>query len=94
MYMKITFFKFIVWVSEWLLNNFKWKIFQLFHGEKKLHFDEMMMMIMSTMHCTKTLSWILIVLAQWYNSPRVYIILMPSQPAYLLLIIDVYLEEK
>jgi len=52
------------------------------------------MMIMSTMHYTKTLSWILIVLAQWNNSPRVYINLIPSQPDYLLLIIDVYLEEK
>ena len=30
--------------SEWLLLNTKWKKFQLYHGENKLHFNEMMMM--------------------------------------------------
>jgi hypothetical protein len=32
------------WVSEWLLLNAMWAMFQLYHGENKLHFDEMMMM--------------------------------------------------
>jgi len=30
-------------VSELLLFNAKWAIFQLYHGENKLHFNEMMM---------------------------------------------------
>jgi len=30
-------------VSDLLLLNAKWAIFQLYHGENKLHFDEMMM---------------------------------------------------
>jgi hypothetical protein len=29
-------------VSEWLLFNTKWVIFQPYQGENKLHFDEMM----------------------------------------------------
>jgi len=29
---------------EWLLCNAKWTICQLYHGENKLHFDEIMMM--------------------------------------------------
>jgi alkylation response protein AidB-like acyl-CoA dehydrogenase len=29
--------------SDLLLLNAKWAIFQLYHGENKLHFDEMMM---------------------------------------------------
>jgi hypothetical protein len=32
--------KFKVRVSEWLLLNAKWAIFQLFHGKKKSIFDE------------------------------------------------------
>ena len=28
--------------SEWLLFNANWAIFQLYHSENKLHFDEMM----------------------------------------------------
>jgi len=31
-----------VW-SEWLLFNANWAIFQLYHGENKLIFNEMMM---------------------------------------------------
>jgi hypothetical protein len=31
-------------LSEWLLFNTNGAIFQLYHGENKLHFDEMMMM--------------------------------------------------
>jgi hypothetical protein len=31
-------------MSEWMLFNTKWALFQLYHGENKLYFDEMMMM--------------------------------------------------
>jgi hypothetical protein len=41
-------------------------IFQLYHDENKLIFNEMMMM--STLYKTNTLSWICIVLAHWNNS--------------------------
>jgi hypothetical protein len=30
-------------MSEWLLFNANWAIFQLYHGENKLIFNEMMM---------------------------------------------------
>jgi hypothetical protein len=30
-------------VNEWLLFNAKWEVFQLYHGENKLHYAEMMM---------------------------------------------------
>ena len=33
-------------VNEWLLLNAKWAIFQIYDGKNKLHFDEMMMMMM------------------------------------------------
>ena len=29
------------WASEWLLFNAKSAIFQLYHGENNVHFDEM-----------------------------------------------------
>ena len=32
------------WVSEWVLFNANLEIFQLYHGENKLIFNEMMMM--------------------------------------------------
>ena len=35
----------VTW-SDWLLFNAKWGMFQLYHGEKKLYFDERMMMMM------------------------------------------------
>ena len=53
-------------MSEWLLFNATSAIFQLYHGENKLIFNEMMMR--SALYYTNTLSWIFIVLA---NSPRV-----------------------
>jgi hypothetical protein len=31
------------WMSEWLLSNANSEIFQLYHGENKLIFNEMMM---------------------------------------------------
>jgi len=37
------------WVSyQWLLLNTNWAKFQLYHGEKKVHFNDMIMM-MSTL---------------------------------------------
>ena len=57
------------WLSEWLLFIANSAIFQLYHGENKLIFNEMMMR--SALFLTNTLSWILIVLAHWNNSPRI-----------------------
>ena len=56
------------WVSEWLLFNANSAILQLYHGDK-LIINEMMMM--SALFYTNTLSWIFIVLAHWNNSPWV-----------------------
>jgi len=56
-------------VSEWLLFNAKWVIFQLhvYHDEDK--FDEMI--IMSDLYQNNTFSWNLVVLALWNNRPLV-----------------------
>jgi hypothetical protein len=59
----------IDWVSEWLLFNANSVIFQLYHGENKLIFNEMTMR--SALYKTNTLSWICTVLAHWNNSPRI-----------------------
>ena len=74
-------------VSEWMLFNANWTIFQLFHGENDFIFNELMMR--STLYQTNTLSWIFIVLAHWNNSPRIdmlpqfrYIISILSQPVF------------
>jgi len=32
-------------VSEWLLFKVNWTIFQLYHGENRLHFYEIIMML-------------------------------------------------
>jgi hypothetical protein len=56
-------------VSEWLLFNANPAIFQLYHGENKLIFNEMMMR--SGLSNTNTLSSIFIVLAHQNNSLRV-----------------------
>ena len=56
-------------VIDWLLVNANSAMFQLYHGENKLIFNEMMMR--SALFKTNMLSWILIVLAHWNNSPRV-----------------------
>ena len=56
-------------VSEWLLFNANSAIFQLYYGENKLLFNEMMMS--SALFYNNTLSWSLIVLGHWNNSPRV-----------------------
>jgi hypothetical protein len=50
------------WVSEWLLFNTNWAIYQVYHDENKLIFNEMMM------RSARLLSWIFIVLAHWNNS--------------------------
>ena len=55
--------------SEWLLFNAISTIFHLYHGEKKLIFNEMTMR--SALYQTNTLSWIFIVLDHWNNSPWV-----------------------
>ena len=54
-------------VSERWLFNANSAIFQLYHGENKLIFNEMMMR--SALYLTNTLSWI--VLAHWNNSPQI-----------------------
>jgi hypothetical protein len=59
-----------MWASEWLLINANSVIFQLYHGENKLIFNEMM--IRSALYYTNTLSWIFIVLAIWNKSQRVW----------------------
>ena len=46
-------------------------VFQLYIGENKLHFDEMMMMMTSVLNKTRTLSWIFIALDHWNHSPRI-----------------------
>ena len=56
-------------MSEWLLFNANSAIFQLYHGENKLIFIEMMMR--SALFLTNTLNMIFILLAHWNNSPRV-----------------------
>ena len=62
--------KFSFWyLSEWLLLNANSAIFQLYHGENKLIFNEMMMRF--ALYQINTLSWIFIVLAHWNNSPRI-----------------------
>ena len=53
------------WMSEWLLFNAKWAIFQLYHGENKLLVHSMIMMY--TLYYTIRLDSI--VLANWNNSP-------------------------
>ena len=56
-------------MSVWLLLNANSEIFQLFHGENKLIFKEMIMM--SALCKTNTLSWTSIVLAHWNDSPLI-----------------------
>jgi hypothetical protein len=61
--------KILQWVSGWLLFNANSAIFQLYHSENKLIFNEMIMK--SALYETNTLSWIFIVLVHWNNSPRI-----------------------
>jgi len=48
--------------------NAKTAIFQLYHGENKLHH---IMMMMSTLYKTSTLKLDVLVLAHWNNNPPV-----------------------
>jgi hypothetical protein len=84
---------------QWLLFNANSAIFQLYHGENKLIFSEMMMM--SALFYTNMLSWIFIVLAYWYNSLRVDMLLYSdtlfwfrANPSLLLLLNAPFLAEK
>ena len=54
-------------MSEWLLFNANSAIFQLYRGEKKWIFNDMMMR--SALYKTNTLSWTFKVPAHWNNSP-------------------------
>jgi hypothetical protein len=48
--MKYQSFSMLCGVSEWLLLNSNSAIFKLFYGKNKLHFDEMMMMMMTALY--------------------------------------------
>jgi hypothetical protein len=56
-------------ISRWLLFNANSALFQLYHGQNKLIFNEMMMR--SAMYLTNTFGWIFIVLSHWKNRPRI-----------------------
>ena len=84
-------------MSDWLLFNANSAIFQLYYGENKLHFNEMM----SALYETNTFSWIFIVLAHWNNSPRLDMSLNSNtlswfwaNQSFLLLRNDAWLAEK
>jgi hypothetical protein len=81
-------------MSEWLLFNANSTIFQLYYGEIKLIFNEMMMR--STLYYTNMLSWIFIVLAHWNNSPLVDMLLSRFQvnQSFLFLLNAACLAEK
>ena len=53
------------WVSDWLLLNANSAIFQPYHGENKLLFNEMMM------RPTRLVEFLILVLAHWNNSLRI-----------------------
>jgi hypothetical protein len=87
------------WVSEWVLFNANSAIFQLYHGENKLIFNEMMMR--SAVYWNNTLSWIVLVLVDWNNFPRVDMSLhsdtlywFRANQSLLFLLIDACLAKK
>ena len=56
--------------SEWEIIECQMSnVSELYNSEEMLHRDEMMMK--SALFKTNTMTWILIVLAHWNNSPRV-----------------------
>ena len=59
----------VKWVSHWLLFNANSAIFQLWPGENRLIFNEMIMR--TALSYANTLSSIYIVLVHWNNSPRI-----------------------
>jgi hypothetical protein len=72
-------------LSEWLLFNVKWAFCQPYHDENKLHFNDMMMMLI----CTRP-TRLIGNSATWLKQPSVgrhvaplgHIILIPSQPVF------------
>jgi len=82
------------------LFNANSAIFQLYHGENKLIFNERMMM-MAALFWTNMLSWIFIVLAHWKNNLQVDMSLhsdtlfwFRAKPSLLFLLNAVCLAEK
>ena len=74
--------QFIFSVSEQLLFNIKWAIFQLYNGKNKLDFDDGICLYHAELH--------LIVLAHWSSIPQTDILLhltlypTSSQPVFIL----------
>ena len=68
-------------LSERLLYNANSAIYQLNQDGNKLTFNEMMM-TMCALYQTNTLSWILIQLAHWNNSPRIDMSPRPTRTHY------------
>jgi hypothetical protein len=72
-------------VNEWLLFNVKWAC-QLYHGENKLHFDEMMMSVLLRYQHTDLDFFSASSLKQHsagrHVLPLWHIILIPSQPVF------------
>ena len=76
---------FIYRVSEWLLFSAKWAICQLYHDENKLHFNDMMMMLICTRPTRligKSSSWLKQPSVGRHVAPLGHIILIPSQPVF------------
>ena len=72
-------------MSEWLLFNTKWGIFQLYHGENKLHIDEMMMSgFVIDQQAFIGASSLKKQSVGRYVAPLEHIILIPSQPVFTL----------
>ena len=66
--------------SEWLLFSSKWAIFQLYHGDDKLHFDE----IISALWNFYNDSSLKQQSAGRHVVPLWHIILIPRQPVFVL----------
>jgi hypothetical protein len=61
-------------VNDWLLFNVKGANFQLYHGDNKLHFDEMMF----ALYLVNIRSWIFKVFSPWGNSLQGDMLLHPN----------------
>ncbi len=55
------------WVSDYCVMP-REQFFQLYHGKNKIHFEEIMIMMMSALYKTNMISWIFTVLTHWNNS--------------------------
>jgi hypothetical protein len=84
--------------SEWFLFYAKRSYLSSYIMIRTLHFDEMMMMMLSALTRPNTLRWIFIVLVDWNNSLRVDILLHSNKyranQSMLLLLNAGFLEEK